>query len=134
MRERVALRFAAIVGDSFVASGEADWLEAEESDLLRIIERELNDASDLLVVDAVNDGHDRNDFDSGAMQIIDGLEFYVEEVADFAVRIGCVADAVELQIRITQSGFGSLLRKLEALGEFNSVGRGLNRVVSNFAG
>src|SRR5207248_8963888 len=112
--------------DGFVAAGEADRLKTKEANFLRVVQSELNDASDLLVVNAVDDGHDGNDFDSGGVQVINGLQFYVEQVADFAVRIGGVADAVELQIGITQSGFGGLLRKLKALREFNSVGRGLN--------
>ena len=57
MRERVALGLAAIVGYGFVASGEAYWLEAQEADSLRIVERELDDSSYLLVVDAVDDRH-----------------------------------------------------------------------------
>src|SRR5207253_4233422 len=65
VRERVALRFAAVVGDGFISASEADRLEGKESDLPWIIESELNNASNLLVVHASNDGHDRNDFDSG---------------------------------------------------------------------
>ena len=68
------------------------------------------------------------------MQVVDGLQLHVEQVADFAVGVGGVADAVELQIRITHAGFDCLLGELETLGEFNSVGRGLHAVVSDFAG
>ena len=107
--ERVALGFAAIVGYGFVASGEADWLEGQESNSFWIVEGELDDSSDLLVVNAVDDGDDRNDFDSGAMQVVDRFKFYVEQVTDGAVRVGCVADSVELQIGVTHSRFGCLL-------------------------
>ena len=106
----------------------------QEADLLRIVERELDDASDLLVVDAVDDRHDRNDFDAGAVQVVDRLQLHVEQVADRAVRVGGVADAVELQIGVAHAGFDRLLRELEALGKFDSVGRGLHAVVSDFAG
>jgi len=41
---------------AFVASGEAYRLERQEADFLGIVEGELDDASDLLVVDAVDDG------------------------------------------------------------------------------
>src|SRR3982074_1082004 len=53
VRQRVTLRLPAIVGDGFIASRERNRLEAEEANLLRIVERELNNASDLLVVNAV---------------------------------------------------------------------------------
>src|SRR5207248_4219680 len=67
VRERVALRHPALVGDGFIATGKADRLERKEADLLRIIQRELDDAADLLVIYTVNDGHYRNDFNSGSM-------------------------------------------------------------------
>ena len=107
VRKGVALGHAALVGDLFVAAGKADRLEREEADLLGIVERELDDAADLLVVDAVDDGGDGNDFNAGFVQIVDGLELDVEEVADFAVRVGGVADAVELEVDVTQAGFSS---------------------------
>src|SRR5579872_2676602 len=68
------------------------------------------------------------------MQVIDGLQLDVKQIADFAVRISGVADAVKLQVRITHSGFGGLLCEFKTLGELNSVGSSLNRVVSNLSG
>ena len=67
------------------------------------------------------------------MQIVNGLQLYVEEVADLAVRVGCVADAVELEVDVAEAGFSSGAAKLLGLGEFNSVGRGLHAVVANLA-
>src|ERR1700761_3162216 len=95
-REGVALAHTAFVGYGFVATGEADRLEAEEVDLLRVVERELDDAANLLVIDAVDDGGDGDDVHAGLVQVMDGLELDVERVADLAVRVGGVADAVEL--------------------------------------
>ncbi len=131
--QRVALRQATLVGDVLVAAGEGNRLEGEEVDLLRIVEGELDDAADLLVVDAVDDGRDGNDVDAGFVQVVDGLQLHVKQVADLAVRVGCVADAVELQIDVAQTGFGSGAAKLLRLGKFNSVGRRLDRVVTNLA-
>ena len=88
----------------------------------------------MLVVDAVHDRYYRDDFHSGFVQIVYCLQFHVEQVADFAVRVGGVADAVELQIRIAHSGFGGLLGEFQTLREFDSVGCGLHAVVSHFAG
>ena len=51
--ERVALGLPALVGDGLVAAGEGDGLEGAERNAFGIIERELDDAPDLLVVDAV---------------------------------------------------------------------------------
>ena len=112
VRERVALRVAALVGDGLVAAGEGDRLEGEEGDLLGVVERELDDAADLLVVDAVDDGHDGDDVDAGLVQVLDGLELHVEQVADLAVRVGGVADAVELQVGVAQTGFRGGLGEL----------------------
>src|SRR6185312_11326474 len=96
VREGVALRVTALVGNRFISTRKAYWLEGEEVDLLRVVERELDDAADLLVVDAVDDGRNGDDVDAGLVQVVDGLELHVERVADLAVRVGSVADAVEL--------------------------------------
>ena len=104
VRQRVALGVAALVGDGLVAAGEGDRLEGEEGDLLGVVERELDDAADLLVVDAVDDGDDGDDVDAGLVQVLDGLQLHVEQVADLAVRVGGVADAVELQVGVAQTG------------------------------
>ena len=134
VREGVALRLAALVGDVFVAAGEADRLEGEEVDLLRVVERELDDAANLLVVDAVDDGGDGDDVDAGLVQVVDGLELHVERVADLAVRVGGVADAVELQVGVAETGFSGGLGELLGLGELDAVGRGLHGVVTDLAG
>ncbi len=123
----------ALVGDVFVAAGKADRLEAEEADLLGVVERELDDAADLLVVDAVDDGGDGNDVYAGFVQVVDGLQLDVEQVADLAVRVGCVADAVELEVDVTESGFSGGAAQFLALGELDAVGRGLHAVVANLA-
>src|SRR5208282_6759990 len=81
VRQRVTLRLAAFVGDGFVSAGERHRLEAEEADLLWIVQGELDDSSYLLVVDAVDKSDDGNDFAAGAMQVVDGFQFYVEQVA-----------------------------------------------------
>src|SRR5216684_6462142 len=134
MAQRITLGLAAVVGDFFVATGERNGLEAEEADGLGIVERELNDASDLLVVDAVDDGGDGYDVHAVFVQVVDGAQLHVKQIADLAMRVGGVADAVKLQIRVTQSGFRRLAAELRRLGKLDSVGRGLHGVVSNFAG
>ena len=134
VRQRVALRRPALGRDFFVTAGERDRLERQEVDLLGVVERELDDPSDLLVVDAVDDRDDRNDVDAGGMQVLDRAELHVEEVADAAMRVGRIADAVELQVGIAQAGFRRRLREVDALGELDAVGRGLHRVVADLAG
>ena len=108
-------------------------LERQERDALRIVERELNDASHLLVVQVVDDGDDRHDLDAGLVQVLDGLQLHVEQVADQAMRVGGVADAVELQVGIAQTRFRGLLGELGALGELDAVGRRLHAVVAHLA-
>src|ERR1035441_7527571 len=94
--EGVPLGDATLVGDVFVAAGEADGLEAEKADLSGVVEGELDDVSDLLVVDAVDDSGDGNDFDAGFVEVVDGLELDVKQVANLAVRVGRVADAATM--------------------------------------
>src|SRR6266566_4966822 len=134
MRQGVALRLATFVRDLFVAAGEADGLEGEEVDLLRVVKGELYDAANLLVVNAVDDGGDGNDVDAGLVEIVDGLELHVERVADLAVRVGRVADAVELQVGVAETGFSSGLGELLGLGELDAVGGGLDGGVTDLAG
>ena len=133
VRQRVALRRAALGRHFLVAAGERHRLERQEVDLARVVERELDDASDLLVVDAVDDRHDRDDVDAVVPEVLDRLQLHVEQVADAAMRVRGVADAVELQIRVTQARFGRRLRELRALGELDAVGRRLHRVVADLA-
>ena len=90
-------------------------------------------ASDLLVVDAVDDGDDRHDVDAGGVQILDGAQLDVEEIADAAVRVRRVADAVELQIGVAKPSFCRGLRELGTLGELDAVGRRLHAVVADLA-
>ena len=122
----VALRHAAFVADILVTAGEGDRLEADKVDLLGVVEGELDDAADLLVIDAVNDGGHRNDVDTSLVQVVDGLQLDVKQVADFAMGVGCVADAIELQIGITQACFRSGAAELFALGKLDAVGRSLD--------
>ena len=78
VRQRVALSGATVFCDFLVTTGEGDWLEAEERDLLGVVEGKLNDATDLLVVDAVDDRGDRYDVDTVGPAIFDCAHFYIE--------------------------------------------------------
>ena len=131
VRQRVALRRAALGRHFLVAARERHRLERQEVDLARVVERELDDAADLLVVDAVDDRHDRHDVDAGRPEVLDRAQLDVEQVADEAVRVGGVADAVELQVGVAQAGFERGLGELRALGELDAVGRGLHAVVAD---
>ncbi len=98
---KMAEGHAAIICDLFIASGEGNRLEAKEADGLGIVEGKLNDAPNLLIVDAVDNGRDRNDINTGVMQIVNGAKLYIEQVADLTMRVGGVADTIKLQVRVT---------------------------------
>ena len=66
-------------------------------------------------------------------EVLDRAQLDVEQVADQAVRVGRVADAVELQVRVAQARFGRRLREIRALGELDAVGRRLHAVVADLA-
>src|SRR5438477_6601024 len=131
MAKGITLGLATLIGNFFVASGERNRLEAQEADGLGIIKRELDDAPHLLIIDAVHDSSYRNDIYAGLMQVMDGAQLHVKQIANLAVGIGCVADSVKLQVSKTQACFGSLAAKFRRFGKLNSVGSCLNRVVSN---
>src|SRR5437868_6426026 len=105
MAQGITLGLAAVVCDLFITSSEGNRLEAQEADGFGIIESELNDAPDLLVVDAVDDGCYRNNVNPGVMQVVDGAQLYIKQVADLAMRVGGIAYAIELQISVAQAGF-----------------------------
>jgi hypothetical protein len=109
-------------------------LEAEERDDLRVIERETNYRAHLLIVDSIDDRDDRHDLHTRIVQVVDGLEFHVEQVADQPVRIGFVSDSIELQVRIPHARFGGLAAELGALRELDAVRCGLNAVVAHLHG
>ena len=88
----------------------------------------------LVVVHAVDDGDDENDFDAGFVHVFDGAQLHVEQVADLAMAVGVVADAVELQVGVAQARFEGLLAEFLALGELDAVGRRLHAVVADLAG
>src|SRR5665213_2484457 len=133
MRQRVSLRHAAFVGDIFVPASEGHRLEGKKVDLLGVVESKLDDAPDLLVIDAIDNAGDGNDVHAGFMQVMDGLKLDVERIADLAMRVGCIADAVKLEVGVAKTRLSSSLRKLYGLGKLDAVGRSLNRGVSDLA-
>ena len=66
------------------------------------------------------------------MHVINGSQLYIEQVADLPMAVGIVANTVKLQIGVPQARFSRLFTKLLTLGEFDSVGCGLNAVVAQF--
>ena len=66
---------------------------------------------DLIVVDAVDQRYNQDDLHAGAVKIFDRAQFHIKQVADLAMAVGVVADAVKLQVRIAKSGFRRFLCK-----------------------
>src|SRR5262249_8882336 len=59
-----------------------------------------------------------------------GSQLDVKQVADLAMAVCIVSNAIKLQIGITQARFSRFPAKLFTLGELNTVGGSLNAVVS----
>ena len=112
--KRVALGVPLLVGDVLVAAGERHRLKRDEADLVAVLQRELHDRPDLIVVDGVDDRHDQADVDAGGVQVLDGAQLDVEQVADLAVRVGLLGHAVELQVGDPHAGLARLARELRA--------------------
>ena len=98
VRERVPLPHPRLVVDVLVAAGERDRLERDEADLVGVLDGEPDDAAHLVVVDGLHDRDDQAHVDARRVQVLDGAQLHVEQVADLAVRVRLLADAVELQV------------------------------------
>src|SRR5438105_1751909 len=133
VRQRVALLQTTLSGNRLVSSGKRNRLERQEGNLFWVVESEPNDRSDLIIIDAVDQRRNQYDLNAGFVQVVDGPELYIEQVAHLPVTVRIVADAVELNVDVTQTCFGSLATEFFALRELNSIGCRLNRVVSNLA-
>jgi hypothetical protein len=58
-----------------------------------------DDTSHCYVIDTVDVVGHRHNLDAVLVQVVDGLQFHIEEVAHLAVRIDGVADAVKPEIK-----------------------------------
>ena len=67
------------------------------------------------------------------VQVLDRAQLDVEEVADLAVRVGLVADAVELQVGDAQARRRGGLGELRLLREADAVGGALHAEVADLA-
>ena len=99
-------------------------------DLVDVIEAEPDDVTDLIVVDPVDDRHDQSDVHAVLVEVLDGAELDVVEVADLAVLVVLVAHSVELEIGESQARFGGLLREALVLGEADAVRGALDREIA----
>src|SRR5207302_9518298 len=97
MAKGVTLGLAPLIGDFLIAAGERYRLEAQEADGLGVIERELDDAAHLFIVDAVHDGGNRNNLHSCFVQVVDGAQLYIKQIADLTMGIGGITNSVKLQ-------------------------------------
>ena len=112
VRQRIALSHSTVICDVFVASGKRYRLKRDERDLLRIVHREADHRTDLVVVDAIHERRHEHDLDSCFVDVVDCPHLDIEEIADLAVAVGSVSDTVKLQINVPQTGFGSFAAKL----------------------
>src|SRR5438445_751493 len=71
--------------------------------------------------------------DAGAVQVLDRAQLHIEEVSDAAMRVCRVADAVELEVRVAETGIGRRLREFRTLRELDAIGRRLHAVVADLA-
>src|SRR5450432_1589151 len=133
MAERVALALAALVRDFLVPTGEADGLKRHHRDLVGVVDRELYDWTYLLVVDAVDDRHHEHHVDTRGGEGFDRTQLDVEQVADLAVTVGLVRDAVELQVAEAQTRALGGMAKLDVLRELHAVAGALHAEVAHVA-
>ena len=73
---------------------------------------EPDDRANLVVVDSVDKRRDQNDLHTRFVKVVNRPHLNVEQVANLAVAIRVIADAIELEIDITQSGCSSFTGRL----------------------
>ena len=134
MRKGVSLTQTALRRDLLVTAGEGNRLKGNEGDLLRVLAGKIDDRAHLVVIHTVHQRGDQNDLNAGLVHVLDGPQLHIKQVADLTMAVGVIADAVELQVSVTQACFESAAAELLAFGKFNTIGRGLNAVVSQLAG
>src|SRR2546427_6268265 len=108
VRKRVALLQTPLRCNRLVTAGKRNWLKGKESNLFRIVERETNDRSNLIIVDAVNQRGHQDNLDSRLVQIVYGPQLNVKKVPHLTMTVRVVTDAVKLKVHITQAGLGRL--------------------------
>ena len=126
VRQRVAP-----YGARFVAAGEGNRLERDEAHLVAVLNRELHDPADLVVVDGAHDRDDERDVDAGSVEVLNRTQLHFEQVADLAVRVRVLTDAVELQVRDAKAGLRRGHRVIGVLREVNAVCRRLCAVIAD---
>ncbi len=85
--------------------------------------------SSLIVLTIVDD---EADVDARGVEVLDRAQLHVEQVADLAVRVGVLADAVELQVGDAQARpRAPAVRELGVLREADAVGRRLHAEIAD---
>src|ERR1700738_1510553 len=125
VRKRVALGHAPLVGDGFIAARKRHRLEAQERNLLGVVERKTHHGPDLLVIDTIYDRDNRYDVNARSPQVFDRPDLHVKQVANSTMRVSRIANAVELKVCVAQTSFRRLLTEIFALGELDAIGRSL---------
>ena len=133
MRERVALLHPPLRSDFLIPTREGDRLESHEGDLSGVFAGEIDDRPHLVVVDVVDQRDDQNDFDTGRVEVLNGAELDVEQVADLAMAVRVVADAVELQVGVAEARFKGAVAVGGVLGKLDTVRGRLHAVEAELA-
>jgi hypothetical protein len=116
--EREALGFELMFGD---APGEGDRLEADSARAVDVFQREAHDVANFVIVKALYDGGDEDNFEPGFPDVLDALELLFPKRLAAGAAVDVVADAVELEVEGVEAGFLALLGECE-VGEFEAIG------------
>src|SRR4029078_6709598 len=126
--QRVAPCFAHLVRNIFVATGKRYRLECDCLNLIDVLGGKLNNLTNAVVVDIVDDGDNQGHLNANTCEVLNRAQFYVEQVANAAMFILLFAHAVKLQIAPVLSGCFGCFAKLNVFCEANSVGGRENSV------
>src|SRR5438552_3751233 len=132
--ERVTLLDAQFIGNIFVAAGERNWLESYCLNFVDVLCGELDDLTDGIVVDAIDDGDYERDFDANLRQVLNRTNFHIKQVADATMFVLLFANTIELQIDAMLARGLRGFAELNVFSETNSVRRREDAIETNLLG
>src|SRR5262249_10690949 len=116
----------------FVPAGERDRLKGDGLNLIDVSNGKIDNSADIVIVDVVDDRIHQSGFPLSALQVLDPLKFYVEEMADPAMLVLSPRRPTKLKISAVQPRLFGLANEVGFLGETDAVRRSKHAIESDF--
>src|ERR1017187_6843974 len=115
------------------ASGKGHGLKAEAADAIDVVNGEAHHVSQLMIVQALDDGGNQNNLQSHFAAVLDGGHLGFHQALGARAQVNVIIHAVELKVEGVQTRFFRGLRELE-IRKLDSVGGCLQVSETEFRG